>query len=80
MATVGTPRVLDWLTRNPTLHRTIQQGQMIVCPHQRPDGYPIKQLDHRVNSTHHCPFCPDLLGNPVLIKNERKEYYWPTGS
>ncbi|GEM_PF-3383980 len=77
MAYIGTPHVLDWLKCNP-MHRTVQQGQMIVCPHQVDNAYPIERLTHRIKSTTLCPFCPDHLGKPVLIKNEKEEYWWPT--
>lgn len=80
MATIGTPHVLDWLKAHPAMHRTVHQGQMIVCPHQVADGYHLSRLVHRPSTTARCPLCPDHLGKATLIKGEKGEFAWPTAA
>ncbi len=77
MTFIGTPHVLAWLAKHPTMHRTVQQGQCIVCPHRQKLGHPSSKLLHRIVSMSHCPFCTDRLGKPIPITGEPKEYAWP---
>lgn len=77
MAFIGTPHVIAWLAKHPSMHRTVQQGQLIVCPHKQKAGHPAAKLIHRVASTTHCPFCTDALAKPVPIRDEKGEYAWP---
>ncbi len=79
MALIGTPHVITWFKQHPGMHRTTQGGQLMVCPRSKPE-YLAHQLIHRISTTTHCPICHGQLGAPVLIKNEKGEFAWPTAA
>jgi hypothetical protein len=65
---------------DPGIHRTDQKGHRIVCPVKQPQGFPVKELTHKVSSTPECPICHAQLepATPILDAKNRPtgEFQW----